>query len=300
MKLLMNASKAWLQAIGFALMLCSIFGMIACDGGSDFSGDTDKRNFEADLEENEDPTPPDPADQEGDDTDSGDDEDEGSNGGVSSDNEPVKTSSSGDPDVESPDTIDPLDETEIVPSDAPEPITPECQEASKTAAKLLTKTIKNGTPNQFLHYSISVESCDGSPYLIDGQPILFDVDAFLEGEITNYEIIIAGKSYPGTAETVNGSDLFNKTGPQYRHSRTKAIVQGAKATTIEIKIDVSNLVLTPIAGGNLLDTYIRIGQTETVQASVTVDNSNLPGGTFPDPNAGAGNPNDPFGGIFGR
>ena len=144
----------------------------------------------------------------------------------------------------------------------------QCEKDSVTKATLLTKEIVNDSKDQFLHYKISVDNCDGEPLNIDGKTLLFDIDVVLEIAAIDYQVIVDGEVFNGDADPIGGRDLFGRTGANYAFYETRAVPTGKKTTEIEFKMDISYRDMRPIDGGDLLHTYFRVGEAKAVEKSV--------------------------------
>ena len=143
-----------------------------------------------------------------------------------------------------------------------------CEKDSTTKAVLLTDKVTNQAANQFLHYKISFESCDGRAISVDGKNLLFDIDVVLQIAAIDYELIVDGEVFKSFADPTRGSDLFGRTGPNYAYYQTETVKTGKETTEIEFRMDISNRDMEPIDGGDELHTYFRLGKAKPVEKSV--------------------------------
>ena len=144
----------------------------------------------------------------------------------------------------------------------------QCEKESVTKAVLVTDEIHNDAADQFLHYKISVDSCDGSPLDLDGKTLLFDIDVILAIAAIDYQVIVDGEEFDGEAEPIGGKDLFGRTGANYAFYETRSVTTGKKTTEIEFKMDISYRDMRPIDGGDRLHTYFKVGEAKAVEKSV--------------------------------
>lgn len=144
----------------------------------------------------------------------------------------------------------------------------------KTKVKLLTLTVPNGRPGNKISYEISVVDCNGDFQPVSGKNILFDIDAEVDAAVENtYTARVGLESISGTLSTVEGVDLFGKTGPEYFHHRTdKTVSLKGTVTAVILTVDLHGQSFLPIGGGDsgtfLVNTHLKFGDADPVTQPV--------------------------------
>jgi hypothetical protein len=144
----------------------------------------------------------------------------------------------------------------------------------KTKVKLLTLTVANGKPGNKITYEISVVDCNGDYQPVSGKNILFDIDAEVDAAMENtYTARVGLESISGTLNTVEGVDLFGKTGPEFFHHRTdKTVSLKGTITAVILTVDLHGQSFLPIGGGDngtfLVNTHLKFGDADPVTQPV--------------------------------
>ena len=150
-----------------------------------------------------------------------------------------------------------------------------CEAVGVTTAHLLTPTVKNGSPGNYLEYDLSIADCSGNPRPLAAEKILFDVDATLLGSGVNkplaYRVVADDNSLKGVLQNIQGTDLFGRSGANFHYYVTdKSINFATKATSVKLRIELAGLLMrTTTTKGttapNQVATYLRIGQASPAQ-----------------------------------
>ena len=153
--------------------------------------------------------------------------------------------------------------------------TQSCGADGVTNANLLTPSVKNGSPGNYLEYELSIADCSGNPRPLTAEKILFDIDATLLGSGVNkplsYQVTSTDNSLKGILQNIQGTDLFGRTGANFHHYATDQSINFAtKATSVKLRIELAGLLMrTTTTKGttapNQVATYLRIGQASPVQ-----------------------------------
>jgi hypothetical protein len=150
-----------------------------------------------------------------------------------------------------------------------------CGADGVTNANLLTPSVKNGSPGNYLEYELSIADCSGKPRPLTAEKILFDIDATLLGSGVNkplsYQVASTDNTLKGILQNIQGTDLFGRTGANFHHYATDQSINFAtNATSMKLRIELAGLLMrTTTTKGttapNQVATYLRIGQASPVQ-----------------------------------
>lgn len=160
-----------------------------------------------------------------------------------------------------------------------------CTADGVTHAKLLSKSVKNDTPGQFIEYQLFVTDCEGKVRDVSSDLILFDLNSVTDGGMnalrfqvqTTKRVQIAS----GGMEVVKGKDLFGNASPTYFHYRTdKRIEFSVPSKSFIFRIEpghgretaAANMGTAAALGDQEIETYLRFGSASTVKQVVTFIN----------------------------
>lgn len=153
----------------------------------------------------------------------------------------------------------------------------ECDAKAETIAELITPEVKNGEPDNYIEYKISVTNCDGEKIKLQAKHILFDVEA-VSDEATSDEGLpfvatVGDTETSGVLEKVRGSDLFGNKGDKYFHNSTDKTLRLPDGTTeLSFVIKLGGASHKPLEGegtaDNLLGTFLAFGDAKVVQKDV--------------------------------
>ncbi len=152
-----------------------------------------------------------------------------------------------------------------------------CGPAGTTKAELITPTLANGVPGNYLAYEISIADCEGKVRPLEANRILFDVDARFTGANVNaalvYTVNVGEKSFEGELRNIQGSDLFGRTGANLFHYATeKKIELAPKTSSLRLRIDLAGHQMKSTTEGTAspdqMATYLRFGDARAVQQMV--------------------------------
>ncbi len=158
----------------------------------------------------------------------------------------------------------------------------QCTESGVTKVRLLTESIPNQAPQQWIEYDVRLEDCDGNLIPVVNRPILFDLDASISPNVVNisYSISnIAGEtpfSTDGELLYQPNKDLFGKTGSNYAHWMTEPVTINSQHTALHLTIKMSNLLITSLNDSGIFEfsvpSYLRFGDAAPVQQDVKIKN----------------------------
>lgn len=154
-----------------------------------------------------------------------------------------------------------------------------------TQAKLLTESVVNGGANESIDYEIFLTDCDGNVKSINGEQILFDLNASVRtvSDPISYKIVEKNNEDDIKAEGPfirdNSGDLFGD--PEgVAHWKTAQLNFETKTNVVILKINISTIRVTPTGGFvgavDMIDTYLRIGEAEPVTKTVAFTNPGAP------------------------
>jgi hypothetical protein len=157
-----------------------------------------------------------------------------------------------------------------------------CSEHGDTVAELITKSIRNGQPDNFIAYDIRIENyCEDSPKTV--KSISFDVNSIVSKRDTDrpldYRILYKGQDLAnGVLENVQGSDLFGNIGEKYFHNRTDQTISFEAASEgVRLRIELNGIfymqpttINQPVPQNKVtLETYLRFGDAKVVTKNAT-------------------------------
>lgn len=221
-----------MRLISNFVLICSLFGIVSCNQGSDFTAQNAKKSPPA-------PTPV-----------TGPSNQSDGNGETPPDNTTVGTVG-------------------------------DCKKDGVTKVKLLTSTIPNNAPQQWVEYEVRLVDCDGKSIPVKDRPILFDIDATISpmGNNIAYEIsnLPGEKSFQksGTLKFQPNKDLFGKVGPNYAFWMTDPItIEDSNALHLTTKM--GGFYIQSLTDPGLLQfkiqSFLRFGDAVPVQQEITVSN----------------------------
>ncbi|MBM4250709.1 MAG: hypothetical protein FJ146_01930 [Deltaproteobacteria bacterium] len=152
-----------------------------------------------------------------------------------------------------------------------------CGPAGTTKAELLTPTLANGSPGNYLEYEIALVDCEGKARPLTANRILFDVDARFSGPRVNaplsYSVSLGSETVSGELTNIQGSDLFGRSGANLFHYATENKIDfGTKFNSLRLRIDLAGHQLKSTTGGtagpNDVATYLRFGDARAVEQLV--------------------------------
>jgi hypothetical protein len=157
----------------------------------------------------------------------------------------------------------------------PDSASSECTAAGTTKAELLTQTVDNGTPGNFVEYKLTVTDCSGKQIPFNAGTVSFDLGSYVGAQSSlNYVISDASDqshSISGIFNNLQGHDLFGNAGPNYYHYETdKPVNFAAAANAIIVHVDLAGMSMTPYGSNDPLtmNTYLAFGTTAPVKAPV--------------------------------
>lgn len=165
----------------------------------------------------------------------------------------------------------------ITPSSSP------CVGDGITQVKLLTASIQVKAPNQFVDYDIQWTDCFGNPKAISNANLKFDINAVTDAfmQPVPYKLSLSDNSTAAVSanfQGIQGSDLFGNTSSKYAYWQTQSISYVPQATTIRLRIDLSNRQIAPITSPTLtitspvsIPTFLKLGDAPPVQQNITVN-----------------------------
>ena len=156
-----------------------------------------------------------------------------------------------------------------------------CGAAGLTRALLLTPTVQNAKPGNYLEYQLSVNDCNGNPLPLTADKILFDINVNINGSGAKaplyYTVKANDNAVSGILQNVKGSDLFGRTGANFFHFETdKPVILATKENAVILHIELGGQLMVPLpdASGNVspnqLTTYLRFGNASPVHQIVTL------------------------------
>ena len=155
-----------------------------------------------------------------------------------------------------------------------------CTAAGSTQVKLLTPSITNGDPQNFLAYEVFVTDCSGNRQVVEAKAILFDLDAFLlnvaESQPLTYTVKSTAAQATGSLIRVAKSDLFGRTGPAFFHYETdRPFALETAASSVTISIQMAGRTFKPYAAATTgndhkMQTYLRFGAAAPVTSVVEI------------------------------
>ena len=145
-----------------------------------------------------------------------------------------------------------------------------------TTVKLLTPTVQNGKPGNFIDYEISVLNCLGKRQAIPAAPVKFDIDGEVEefGNNFPYTLKSGGSTVSGVLVEVIGVDMFGNAGPAYFHNKTDQSVALAANDVAILHIDLQGTFFDdPDGGGGAgatfqLGTFLGFGDATPIKQDV--------------------------------
>ena len=70
--------------------------------------------------------------------------------------------------------------------------------------------------------------------------------------------------YQGTLRSIQGEDLFGKTGP-FSHNKSQALNINLNTNKVILEIFLQNKPINSIDGSSTIDSYLRVGSSEAVK-----------------------------------
>jgi hypothetical protein len=149
-----------------------------------------------------------------------------------------------------------------------------------TKATLLTSTVQNNTPGNYIEYKLTVTDCMGKQIPFTAATVSFDIGAAI-GMQQNlaYTITDAGNAantMTGTLINIPGHDLFGNSGSNYYHYQTdKPVAFAAQANAIIVRVKLNGMSMVPYGTNSaaIMNTYLAFGATAPVTAPVTLTGS---------------------------
>jgi len=155
-----------------------------------------------------------------------------------------------------------------------------CTAAGSTQVKLLTPSITNGEPQNFLAYEVFVTDCSGNRKVVEAKAILFDLDAFLlnvaESQPLTYVVKSTEAQAAGSLIRVANADLFGRTGSAFFHYETdRPFTLATTASSVTISIQMAGRTFKPYAAtttgsDHKMQTYLRFGEAAPVTSVVAI------------------------------
>jgi len=163
---------------------------------------------------------------------------------------------------------------------AASPTPPNCGANGVTKATLLTSTVQNNTPGNYIEYKLTVTDCMGKQIPFTAATVSFDIGAAI-GMQQNlaYTITDAGNAantMTGTLINIPGHDLFGNSGSNYYHYQTdKPVAFAAQANAIIVRVKLNGMSMVPYGTNSaaIMNTYLAFGATAPVTAPVTLTGS---------------------------
>lgn len=154
-----------------------------------------------------------------------------------------------------------------------------CDENGVTKASLLTASTKNQTAGNYIDYQISLADCAGWSMVLQNKPILFDLDAFIQGSYSlRYDVNDGNSIYSGELKHVSGSDLFGNQGSSFGHWATAPIpfTTSVRVVTLRIHLMGGKFIpneeayrgTTSITQDFYIKTFLRFGEAQPVTKKV--------------------------------
>ena len=123
--------------------------------------------------------------------------------------------------------------------------------------------------NNSIIYELELVSCKkGIPISLQNEEIYFDIDATglyqlnllfrLMNPISKQSI------YQGTLRSIQGEDLFGKTG-QFSHNKSQPLNINLNTNKVILEIFLQNKPINSIDGSSTIDSYLRVGSSEAVK-----------------------------------
>lgn len=158
----------------------------------------------------------------------------------------------------------------------------DCTPDGVTQARLLTKSVKNDTPGEFVEYEISVSDCEGKAKTIRPDKVLFDTNSYTDApmEAIRFEVrTVDGEDVAaGQMEAISGKDLFGQVSETHFHYRTdKSVEFRTPETSFIFRVETGNGRLTATENGKdpdkaegdqLIETFLRFGEAKPVKKDV--------------------------------
>lgn len=149
--------------------------------------------------------------------------------------------------------------------------------------KLLTASIQVKAANQFVDYDVQWTDCFGNPKAISNANLKFDMNAVTDAfmQPVPYRLSLSDNSTNAISDNfqgVQGSDLFGNVSSKFAYWQTRSLSYVPQATTIRLRIDLSNHQFAPITSQTLtitapvsIPTFLKLGDAPPVQQNITVN-----------------------------
>ena len=140
-----------------------------------------------------------------------------------------------------------------------------CEKENTLKAVLLSQSLSQSPINESLIYRLELTSCDkNKPISFKNELIYFDIDAtglyltdlkFLLKDLDSLETI-----YEGTLKSIQGSDLFGKSG-SFSHNRSKSLNLDLDTSVVIIEIFLQGKPINSLDGSDRIKSYLRVGSS---------------------------------------
>ncbi len=143
-----------------------------------------------------------------------------------------------------------------------------CANENTLKAKLLSDGLSKRPINNSIAYELELVSCTkGTPISLQNEEIYFDIDATglykLDLLFRLIDPTMKQDIYRGTLRSIQGQDLFGKTG-QFSHNKSPPLNLNLNTNKVIIEIFLQDKPIDSIDGSSTINSYFRVGSSDAV------------------------------------